>query len=240
MKAGFETGPPALIVIDNVDSPALLAPQAREHALPKGNHIHILVTTRISPDDLPRVRCLPLDALSADDAKDLLNSFRPIPDSPQDDEWKAALEVAHRLGGHALAVEVVAVFLRENSQISYREFANSLERDGITLLEGEAGSEAQGRLAWHAESHIARLLEPTLAALSPVEQQAVEYASFLPPDNVPLPWLRDLLLADFPDLKRSDLVDPLVPVFKRLERLRLIVPQTRQRGVRSTRRRCGR
>jgi hypothetical protein len=68
VKVSFEIGPPALIVIDNVDTPALLTPQARERALPKGNHIHVLVTTRVSPDDLPRIRCLPLDALQTDDA----------------------------------------------------------------------------------------------------------------------------------------------------------------------------
>ena len=230
VKAAFEAGPPALIVIDNVDAPALLAPQARERALPKGDHIHVLVTTRISPEDLPRIRCLPLDALQTDDAMALLNGFRPIADSPQDDEWKAALEVVNRLGCHALAVEVVAVFLRENPHVSYREFAESLERDGITLLEEEVGPEARGRLAWHAESCIARLLEPTLAALAPAELRAVEYAAFLPADNVPLPWIRDLLLADFSNLARTGPVDPLAALFKRLERLRLVVPQVQQRA----------
>ncbi|MFI5460288.1 MAG: tetratricopeptide repeat protein [Isosphaerales bacterium] len=231
VKAAFETGPPALIVIDNIDNPALLRAPARERALPKGDHIHVLVTTRVSPDDLPRIRCLPLDALQTDDAMALLQSFRPIADSPQDDEWKAALEAVRRLGGHALAVEVVAVFLRENPGITHREFAKSLERDGITLLEEEVGPEASGRLAWHAESCIGRLLEPTLAALSPSELRAVEFAALLPPDNLPLPWIHDLLLADFPDLARTGLRDPLPTLMKRLERLRLVVPQVQQRGA---------
>jgi hypothetical protein len=234
VNAAFEAGQPALIVIDNVDSPALLTPQARERALPKGDHIHVLVTTRISPDDLPRIRCLPLDALSPDDAIALLHGFRPIADSPEDDEWKAALEVANRLGCHALAVEVVAVFLRENPGVSYREFAGSLERDGFTLLEDQASPAARGRLEWHEESGIARLLEPNLAALGPAELRAVEYAAFLPPDNVPFPWLRDLLLADFPDLAPTGLVSPLTAVWKRLERLRLVVPQVQQRGATGT------
>ena len=120
VKAAFEAGPPALLVIDNVDDPALLTAQARERALPKGDHIHVLVTTRISPEDLPRIRCLPLDALQTQDAMALLQSFRPIAESPQDDEWKAALEIVGRLGGHALGVEVVAVYLRENPEVTYR------------------------------------------------------------------------------------------------------------------------
>ena len=140
VKAAFEAGPPALLVIDNVDDPALLTAQARERALPKGDHIHVLVTTRISPEDLPRIRCLPLDALQTEDAMALLQSFRPIADSPQDDEWKAALEIVGRLGGHALGVEVVAVYLRENPQVTYRAFAEGLERDGVELMDTTAGS----------------------------------------------------------------------------------------------------
>jgi tetratricopeptide (TPR) repeat protein len=230
VKAALESGPPALIVIDNVDDPALLTPRACERALPKGDHIHVLVTTRISPDDLPRMRCLALDSLEPQDALALLQGFRPIADSPQDDEWKAALEIVRRLGGHALAVEVVAVFLREHDGVSYREFAESLERDGISVMEA-VGPEAKGRLAWHDESSMARLLEPTLAALAPSALRAVEYAAFLPPDNVPLPWLRDLLLGDFPELSRAGLGEPLAELFKRLERLRLVVPHVQRRGL---------
>jgi hypothetical protein len=207
VKAAIKTGPSALIVIDNVDTPALLTPQARERALPRGDHIHVLITTRVSPDDLARIRCLPLDALQTDDAAALLHSFRPIADSPQDDEWMAALEVANRLGCHALATEVVAVFLRENPHVSYRAFAQLLESKGIALLGDEVAAEAQGRLDWHAESDIAWLLEPTLAALSPTELRAVEYAAFLPPGSVPLPWHRGLVIADFPDLGRTGMVD---------------------------------
>ncbi len=231
VKRAFETGPPALLVIDNLDDPALLNAQARQRALPKGDHIHVLVTTRVSPEDLPRIRCLPLDALETQDAFALLVDFRPIADSPQDDEWKAALEIVHRLGGHALAMEVVAVFLRENPEVSYRTFAQSLERDGIAIMEKEVAEDAEGRLAWHAETHIARLLEPTLRSLSPEERRAVEYAAFLPADSVPLPWLRELLLKDFPALGQSRLGDPVNDVFQRLERLRLVVPLKQERDA---------
>ena len=161
----------------------------------------------------------------------LLQSFRPIAESPQDDEWKAALEIVGRLGGHALGVEVVAVYLRENPQVTYRAFAEGLERDGIELMDTTAGPEARDRLAWHTETCIRRLLEPTLASLSPspADLRAVEYAALLPPDNVPLPWLRDLLTAEFPERTHPILGDPVAKVFQRLERLRLVVSQARGR-----------
>ena len=227
VKAAFEAGPPALLVIDNVDDPALLTAQARERALPKGDHIHVLVTTRVSPEDLPRIRCLALDALQTQEAMALLQRFRAIADSPQDDEWKAALEIVGRLGGHALGVEVVAVYLRENPQVTYRAFAEGLQRDGIELMDTTAGPEARDRLAWHTETCIRRLLEPTLASLSPAELRAVEYAALLPPDNAPLPWLRERLAAEFPERTHPVLGDPITKVFQRLERLRLVVSQAR-------------
>ena len=229
VKAAFEAGPPALLVIDNVDDPALLTAQARERALPKGDHIHVLVTTRVSPEDLPRIRCLALDALQTQEAMALLQRFRAIADSPQDDEWKAALEIVGRLGGHALGVEVVAVYLRENPQVTYRAFAEGLQRDGIELMDTTAGPEARDRLAWHTETCIRRLLEPTLASLSPAELRAVEYAALLPPDNAPLPWLRERLAAEFPERTHPVLGDPITKVLQRLERLRLVVSQARGR-----------
>ncbi|MDX2038038.1 MAG: toll/interleukin-1 receptor domain-containing protein [Isosphaeraceae bacterium] len=227
VKAAFESRRAALIVVDNLDDPALLSASARERALPKGDHIHVLVTTRAEPAGLPLIHCLTLDALQTEDALALLHAFRPLADSPQDDEWKAALAIVGRLGGHALAVEVVGVFLQENPDCSYRAFAESLERDGISLVDETAALEAEGRLAWHTETSIARLLEPTLAALAPDELRLVEYAALLPPDNLPFPWLRELMNADFPPPTRSGPIDPAEKRLQRLDRLRLVVPQTR-------------
>jgi len=232
VKAALEGGPAALLVLDNVDDPALLEPQARERALPRGNHIHVLVTTRVAPKRLPRIHCVPLDALEPADGLALLQSFRPAADSAEDDEWKAALEVVRRLAGHALALEVVGVFLRENPGTSYRAFAESLARDGVGVLDA-VGGEVPGQLEWHAESCVGRLLQPTLTGLSDAERRAVEYAAQLPPDEIPLSWLRTLLLADMPDLQQRGLIDPVAKAFTRLERLRLLVPLTRERGAAS-------
>jgi tetratricopeptide (TPR) repeat protein len=230
VKAAFEAGPPALIVIDNLDQPQLLAEPARDRVLPRGDHIHTLFTTRIAPEYLPGIRCSPLDSLDAEDALALLQSFRPTADSPHDEEWKAALEiVSRRLGGHALAVEVAGVFLSENPDVSCRDFLEHLERDGITVLYDEAGPDAGTKLE-DAKTCIAWLLRPTLRLLKAAELRAVEYAAFLPPDNVPLPWLRDLLESDFPELNRAGLIDPISKILERLERLRLVVPLERDRG----------
>jgi len=117
--------------------------------------------------------------------------------------------------------------------VTYRAFVEGLQRDGIELMDTTLGPEARDRLAWHTETCIRRLLEPTLASLSPAELRAVEYAALLPPDNLPLPWLRDLLTVQFPELARAVLGDPVAKVFQRLERLRLVVSQARGREPRA-------
>ena len=43
-------------------------------------------------------------------------------------------------------------------------------------------------------------LAPTLATLSPPESLVLMLAALLPPDRVPLPWLRAVASATFPDL----------------------------------------
>ena len=67
-----------------------------------------LATTRIDEQQLvdAGVDCLILDPLSETDALELLNRHRAI---DGDEQWKAALPIARMLGGHTLALEVVAV-----------------------------------------------------------------------------------------------------------------------------------
>ena len=201
VKAALENGPPVLLVIDNLDDPRLLSEQARDRALPSGDHIHVLVTSRLDPDELPHIRCLSLDSLEPDDALSLLQHFRPIAGSPGDDEWEAASEIVRRLDGHALAIELAAASLSLSPGVPYREFVAQLDPDAVMPRDDETDRGTAKDKVRRAEKCIAILLEPILAALSPAELRAVELAAFLPPDNVPLPWICDLLLADFPDLR---------------------------------------
>ena len=230
VKAAFEAGPPALLVIDNVDDPALLTAQARERALPKGDHIHVLVTTRISPEDLPRIRCLPLDALQT------RRRDGPVAELPADRRQSPGRRVEGRPGDRRPAGRPCAG-RRGRGGLPPRESPGDVSRlrGGARARRHRAdGHDRRLRrpaTGWPGTPRPAsrRLLEPTLASLSPAELRAVEYAALLPPDNVPLPWLRDLLAAEFPERTHPVLGDPVAKVFQRLERLRLVVSQARGR-----------
>jgi tetratricopeptide (TPR) repeat protein len=199
VRSAFEQGQCALVILDNVDDANLMAPQQRAQFLPSSNSVHFLVTTRLSPDHLAGLECLPLNPLPEEDGRRLLEKHRPFKD---DEEWKAAVRIVRRLGGYTLALEVVAVFLWKNPDISYGDYLARLEQEGLGAVEG-AGSDPLVQLSRHPEKLIGPLLEPTLVSLTPEERCVVEYAALLSPDRIPLPWLRELTGIAFPDLLRK-------------------------------------
>ena len=81
------------------------------------------------------------------------------------------------------------------------------------------------QISRHPEKFIGRLLEPTLATLSPVEMRVLEYAARLPADAVPLPWLEALVRKDMAEAltKRPGYADPWLETMRRLDGLRLLV-----------------
>ncbi len=65
----FQQGEPALFILDNVDDAGLLNPTVLDAALPHGQHLYVLATTRLPETPQNRMTWLPVDALHPDDAK---------------------------------------------------------------------------------------------------------------------------------------------------------------------------
>ena len=226
VKSVLNTRRRTLLVLDNVDDARLLAPQKCARYLPDRAKVHVLATSRLSSDNLPGTECLSLDALAEADAIRLLEKHRPFSHNNRDDEWKAALRIVRRLDGHCLAVEVVAVFLWQNPDVSYQDYLVRLEEEGLAAIEG-AGSDELVQLSRHTEKLIGSLLEPTLAALSAEERSVIETASLLPPDNITMPWLQQLTSREFPEIGRDPRPghpNPWCRVTRRLFGLRLLTP----------------
>lgn len=170
-----------LLILDNVATDGVLS--QRSGSLPSSEHVHVLATTRLDPERWG-IAPLRLESLSTADALDLFLKYRPfeIPDDqqwhqahesrhhsfndepqPSDTaEWKAAVGIVNRLGGHALAVEVVAVYLGNNRSILLQDYLNGLIRKGTSLKLGQAGDDpkVRARLAESIETNIAELLKP--------------------------------------------------------------------------------
>lgn len=211
-----------LVVLDNVDDERLLAPEACSLHLPNHSLVHVLATTRLAPDLLPDTDVLALDALSESSALELMAKHRPI----AEDQWHAAQQIVRRLGGHSLAVEVVAVFLKHYDEVSYEAYLTRLEKEGLEAVEG-ASRDAPSRVTRKSERIIGQLLKPTLEAVSEAELLVIELASLLPPDCIAVPWLREVAAETLPELagpSQDGHPDRWKNLMRRLTGLRMLTP----------------
>ncbi len=206
-----------LLVLDNVSDLKLLEAQQTDQLTVLGSKLHLLATTRLPAGKM--VKCLTLGEMKPDDALALLDKFRPF----QTDEDRAAAEsIVKQLGGFALAIELVAAKLAETPSTSYAAVADGLGLADLDTLAEDASVELRRH---NHEKRLAAVLGPTLTALTPEERRAMDYAALLPPDNVPLPWLKVLVTADFPALaKPGKFGDPWLVLVDRLTRLGLFTP----------------
>ena len=194
--------PKALLLLDNVDHPALLQPPQSD-LLTGRQWLHVLATTRSGAEDFGNdpesLMVLSIDELPEDDALRLIESYQPGGRFPIPQERESALELVKLLGGFTLAVEVVAVHLGERAgRMTCAAFLQRMKKEGLAGLDSAALATKRG--IKHGEKLIGATLKPTLDLLSEQERLVLSYAALLPPDTIPLPWLRALAAKDFPDL----------------------------------------
>jgi tetratricopeptide (TPR) repeat protein len=185
-----------LLVLDNVTEPQLLSAQETDALTALSPQLHLLATTRMA-SGATGIRWLTLGEMSEAESLELLEKCREFAD---DSEREAACRIARRLGGFALTVELVGAWLSVKQEVTY---ANFLQRLGLeefeTLHELAEDTDPGAELRRHNhERRLQAVLGPTLALLTPPARRALEYAALLPPDHVPLPWLRTLVEQDFP------------------------------------------
>src|ERR1035438_6816505 len=141
----------------------------------------------------------------------LLEKHRPFAD---DAEREAAQRIVKRLGGFALAVELVAAWLAEHEGSNYQALAG---RIGLEDLETMAGDEKVALQSHNHERRLTAVLGPVLASLGEEELCVMEVAACLPPDTIALPWLKALVEEEFPTVfKPTGLIaDPWAEICSR-------------------------
>ncbi len=219
--------PRTLLLLDNVDFPGLIQPPQTDQITGKP-WLHILITTRIGEDDLgydpKRHKLLSLDELPVEDAVRLIERHQPDELFPYPQEQKAAEEIARLLGGFTLAIEVVAVYLSERrGRITCTALLERLRQEGLTGYEDISRDTKRG--ISYRQKYIDATLGPTLDLLSPAEFQVLAYAALMPPDNISLPWLRNLGSIDYPTLREDPgpgYDDPWINLVNHLLGLRLL------------------
>jgi tetratricopeptide (TPR) repeat protein len=219
--------PKTLLLLDNVDHPALLQPPHSD-LLTGRQWLHVLATTRSGAEDFgndpERLTVLSIDELPDDDALRLIESYQPHGRFPTSQERDAALALVKLLGGFTLAIEVVAMHLLECAgRVTCAAFLERMKKEGIGSLDGIFRGTKGG--IRHGEKLIGATLKPTLDLLTEPERLVLSYAGLLPPDTIPLPWLRALAANDFPELGRDaepGYDDPWLSLVNHLLGLRLV------------------
>ena len=226
VRAAFEQGEASLILFDNVDDAALLAPSQVAYLLPAADHVHVMATTRLPAGQFSGVEVIAVQELPEENALRLLEQHRPFDEATK----AAAQEIVQLLQGYTLAVEVVGVFLWKNPEISYPQYLEQLQQMDIQTLD-ISGSQDEVQLSRHQEKVISQLLAPTLAQLSETEQQVIQYAALLPPDQVALPWLKDLAAGGKENSWQAEgILDPWQRLVRRLKGLGIFT-QTQEANI---------
>jgi tetratricopeptide (TPR) repeat protein len=194
-----------LLLLDNVDRPELLSPAFIARLNP-GDWLHILATTRLGEHELSGSSAdrtfLPVDELSPDEALTLIETYQPGKLFPSDAERDAAAEIVKLLGCFTLAVESAAVYLGQHPrEVTCAGFLSRLKKEGLEGLDNAAGDPGVALL--HGEKRLSATLRPTVERLTSPEKLALEFAALLPPDQVPLPWLRALVSGTYPEMARD-------------------------------------
>jgi tetratricopeptide (TPR) repeat protein len=196
-------GPAVLLLLDNVDNAELIQPPNSE--LISGiDWLKVLVTTRMGPEELgedeTKQTLLSVDELPLDDALSLIESYQPKGRFKDENEREKAVEIVKLLGGFTLAVEVAALYLFEKKgRVSCADFFEVLKCKGIDFV----GENTNKQLS-HTKL-ISVSLAPTLDSLSPEEALILSYASLLPTDSIPLPWLKTLVVKEYPYLGQEEM-----------------------------------
>lgn len=203
------SGPPSLVILDNFPEDEPLEPY-----LPRVGSVQALVTTRRR--DLDSYSPLRLQFLSEAAALELLNGGDGEVGRRFDlDEARPLLEA---LGGLPLALEVARALLNERLDLSPRDLAQELERQGeMQALEKFAGK-YRNELPTGHEKSVAATFQVSWNLLDEPARELLRALADLAPVAVPLGLLRRILPQD----AESPLDDALEESLSRLHRLSLI------------------
>ncbi len=189
-----------LLVLDNVSDAGMLAAEQTDALTALGPKLHLLATTRLLPGPSGQIRWTTLGELPEHDALELLEKHRSFAD---DAERDAGRKIVKRLGGFALAVELVAAWLAAHPGVSCAGFLERLGLEELETLDSVAEDRDVELRRHNHERRLAAVVEPTIRALGKenlAALRALVYSAFLPPDQVPLPWLKALVAVDFPEI----------------------------------------
>lgn len=189
-----------LLILDNVTDESLMDTDDLSELTALGGNLHILATSRESVlEDTDNE--LVLGPLETHDSIELLRKFRYFEDGSEAAD--AAHQICNKLAGFTLALELLGAYVATRPKaITY---AHHLKDSDLSGLEDIADNK-KGKLNRHnRERQLSAIMAPLYDALASNEQLlcVAQYASLLPPDTIPVSWIKQLLVEKFPALDQE-------------------------------------
>ncbi len=228
-----------LLILDNVSTPNLLSTFSVDK-IPCKEWINVLATTRIGPEELNEnneyLEFLSLDELPEEDAVNLIATHQPGGGFSSNADEDCAYEIVRQLGHYTLAVEAVAMYLG-TTDVPMDGFLSRLCEQGVRASEDVARSQLVANSIRHQEGLLEIAFEQTLEKLKSenlISFFLMRAAALLPPDCIPLPWLRSAAESQFPELvepPKNGYPDPWARATRKLLGLRIFLPTAEHRIV---------
>ncbi|HEV8605340.1 MAG TPA: tetratricopeptide repeat protein, partial [Tepidisphaeraceae bacterium] len=188
VKSHLQSGPPSLLILDNVRDDVQWASQEFTSHLPV-SPCRRLITTR--HPHLPGMNMYPIERLSVAEGIELLGAHRP--DAKESNNKEIVTAIVNWFDGLAVGLTVVGVYMSIHSDITWVDYAEALSAKGLgTLRETERSMAALPDYNRRVDS----VFDDLLRSLPPEQRCALDYAAILPEDTVVGSWLSSLLEAD--------------------------------------------
>ena len=226
--------PAALLILDNVSEPELLAP-AQVSRLPQADWLRIVVTTRRNPSEIDpsgkQLGTVFVDSLDPENALRLIVDHLPDGAFKTEQDKADAREIVRELGGLTLAVEQVAVFLGLNQGTSPGEYLAYLRAHGLPSTDDLVDSSAKGQIE-HQSKLLRPILDSMLKPLADAGRTLLKFAALLPPERIPWPWLKELTARHHPELLEPRFPDAWTSLRRQVQGLRFLTGSIEDQSAR--------
>jgi Pentatricopeptide repeat domain len=191
------SGPPSLLVLDNVLDAGQWKEREWNELLPRGN-CRRLLTTRAELLGDHRIKMISLNRLSTQDARALLHAYRD--DVAVADTEDSVQAVIDWFGGLAIGLTVVGIYMANHADRSFDDYWRSLRE---RKLDAVRSTESMAAPADY-ENRVDAVIEDLYLSRTRTEQRALQFACLLPQAEISDRWLIDLAKEDFARHKIED------------------------------------
>lgn len=214
----LRSDPDTLLVVDNLNEPALLNQPVAGILTPISLPCRLLFTTRRR--DLRGLRSIAVDMLTEADSLNLLLRSRPAILDNSHPEHAIAVKLCATLGGLPLAIEMAAAYLEQEEDVTLSGYLKRLGKEGSLQTLDTLEQANDWSPTWHDPIQIT--LQSQWDTLTNGEARLLLQAAALMPEAAAIPLARLSLLTGLNPLAEEGYPTPLASALRLLHNYSLI------------------